>query len=161
MDEEVKFKKKYTPEIAFQKIAKWCAYQERSQQETRNKLYEYGLYSKDVELLISRLITDNFLNEERFAIAFAGGKFRQLGWGRIKIKAALKQKKVSEYCMKKGLCSIAEGDYQKKLLKVIEKRQKEEKEKNKVKRNYKLAHYAMSRGYEPDLVWDCLKAISE
>jgi len=161
MDEEVKFKKKYTPEIAFQKIAKWCAYQERSQQETRNKLYEYGLYSKDVELLISRLITDNFLNEERFAIAFAGGKFRQLGWGRIKIKAALKQKKVSEYCMKKGLCSIAEGDYQKKLLKVIEKRQKEEKEKNKVKRNYKLAQYAMSRGYEPDLVWDCLKAISE
>jgi len=161
MDEEVKFKKKYTPEIAFQKIAKWCAYQERSQQEARDKLYDYGFYSKDVELLISRLITDNFLNEERFAIAFAGGKFRQLGWGRIKIKAAMKQKKVSEYCMKKGLCSIAEGDYQKKLLKVIEKRQKEEKEKNKVKRNYKLAQYAMSRGYEPDLVWDCLKAIME
>jgi len=161
MDEEVKFKKKYTPEIAFQKIAKWCAYQERSQQEARDKLYDYGLYSKDVELLISRLITDNFLNEERFAIAFAGGKFRQLGWGRIKIKAAMKQKKVSEYCMKKGLCSIAEGDYQKKLLKVIEKRQKEEKEKNKAKRNYKLAQYAMSRGYEPDLVWDCLKAIME
>ena len=158
MDDIEKRKKNYTPEIAWLKIARWCAYQERSQQEVRDKLYEYGLYSKDVELLISRLIGDNFLNEERFAVAFAGGKFRQLGWGKIKIKSALKQKKVSDYCMRIGLSSISEKDYIIKLEKVIAKRSREEKEKNPMKRMYKLAHYAISRGYESDLVWDILKA---
>ncbi len=157
MDEIGKRKKNYTPETAWLKIARWCAYQERSQQEVRDKLYEYGLYSKDVELLISRLIGDNFLNEERFAIAFAGGKFRQLGWGRIKIKAALKQKKVSDYCMRKGLSCISEKDYLSMLEKVIAKREREEKEKNPMKRMYKLAQYAISRGYESDLVWEILK----
>ena len=158
MDDIEKRKKNYTPETAWLKIARWCAYQERSQQEVRDKLYEYGLYSKDVELLISRLIGDNFLNEERFAIAFAGGKFRQLGWGKIKIKSALKQKKVSDYCMRRGLSSINEKDYIIKLEKVIAKRSREEKEKNPMKRMYKLAQYAISRGYESDLVWDILKA---
>ena len=105
MDDIEKRKKNYTPEIAWLKIARWCAYQERSHQEVRDTLYEYGLYSKDVELLISRLIGDNFLNEERFAVAFAGGKFRQLGWGKIKIKYELQQKRVSTYCIKKALAS--------------------------------------------------------
>ena len=158
MDEIEKRKKNYTPETAWLKIARWCAYQERSQQEVRDKLYEYGLYSKDVELLISRLIGDNFLNEERFAVAFSGGKFRQLGWGRIKIKSTLKQKRVSDYWMRKGLSSISEKDYIIKLEKVIAKRSREEKEKNPMKRMYKLAQYAISRGYESDLVWDILKA---
>lgn len=158
MDDIEKRKKKYTPEIAWLKIARWCAYQERSQQEVRDKLYEYGLHSKDVELLISRLISDNFLNEERFAIAFAGGKFRQLGWGKVKIKAALKQKKVSDYCLRKGMASISDKDYAMMLEKVIAKRAREEKEKNPMKRMYKLAQYAISRGYESDLVWDVLKS---
>ncbi len=158
MDEGEKRKKIYTPDTAWLKIARWCAYQERSQQEVRDKLYDYGLHSKDVELLISRLIGDNFLNEERFAIAFAGGKFRQLGWGKIKIKLALKQKKVSDYCLRKGLSSINEKEYVTMLQKVLAKRAREEKEKNPLKRNYKLAQYAISRGYESDLVWDILRA---
>jgi regulatory protein len=158
MDDIGKPKKKYTPEMAWLKIARWCAYQERSQQEVRDKLYEYGLHSKDVELLISRLIGDNFLNEERFAIAFAGGKFRQLGWGRVKIKTALKQKKVSDYCLRKGMASISDKEYIFMLEKVIAKRAREEKEKNPVKRMFKLAQYAIARGYESDLVWEVLKS---
>lgn len=158
MGDNEKQKKNYTAEIAWLKIARWCAYQERSQQEVRDKLFDYGLHSKDVELLISRLIGDNFLSEERFAIAFAGGKFRQLGWGRVKIKAGLKQKKVSDYCLQRGLSEISEKEYTAMLEKVIAKRARDEKEKNPMKRMYKLAQYAISRGYEPELVWEMLKA---
>ncbi len=156
--EEEKHRKTYSAEVAFQKICKWCAYQERSQQEVRDKLYDYGLHSNEVEPMISRLIMDNFLNEERFAIAFAGGKFRQLGWGRTKIKLALKQKKVSDYCTRKALAALDDTAYLKKLEQVLSKRSKEEKEKNPIRRNYKIAQYAISRGYEPELVWEQLRS---
>jgi regulatory protein len=157
MDEAELHRKKYSAEIAWQKICKWCAFQERSQQEVRDKLYDYGLHQGEVEPMISRLITENFLNEERFAIAFAGGKFRQLGWGRVKIKLALKQKKVSDYCIRKAMMSISENDYLRQMEKVLAKRAKEEKEKTPFKRQHKLAAYLISRGFEPDLVWDLLK----
>lgn len=160
MEEEL-HRKAYSAEIAWQKICKWCAYQERSQQDVRDKLYDYGLHRKEVEEMISRLITENFLNEERFAIAFAGGKFRQLGWGKTKIKLALKQKKVSEYCIRKALSSIDDMAYLKSLHQLIQKRGKLEKEKNPLRKNYKLAQYAISRGFEPDLVWDALKSNDE
>jgi regulatory protein len=151
--EETNTKKKYSPEQAWSKALKWCAYQERSQQDVRDKLYDYGLHEREVEELISRLIQEGFLNEERFAIAFAGGKFRILGWGKVKIKLALKQKRVSDYCIKKALSQIDDTAYIEKLKKVVLKRSKEIKEKDTFKRNYKLAQYALSRGFEQDLVW--------
>lgn len=157
MDEAELHRKKYSAEIAWQKICKWCAFQERSQQEVRDKLYDYGLHQGEVEPMISRLITENFLNEERFAVAFAGGKFRQLGWGRVKIKLALKQKKVSDYCIRKAMMSISENDYLRQMEKVLAKRANEEKENTPFKRQHKLAAYLISRGFEPDLVWDLLK----
>jgi regulatory protein len=151
--EETNTKKKYSPEQAWSKALKWCAYQERSQQDVRDKLYDYGLHEREVEELISRLIQEGFLNEERFAIAFAGGKFRILGWGKVKIKLALKQKRVSDYCIKKALSQIDDKAYIEKLKKVVLKRSKEIKEKDTFKRNYKLAQYALSRGFEQDIVW--------
>ena len=157
MEEEL-HRKKYSAEIAWQKICKWCAYQERSQQEVRDKLYDYGLHRDEVEPMISRLITENFLNEERFAIAFAGGKFRQLGWGKTKIKHALKLKKVSEYCLRKALASLDDTQYRSTLSQLLFKRAAAEKEKNPVRRNYKLAQYAVSRGFESDLVRELLKS---
>jgi len=155
--EENKKKRTYTPDQSFVKICRWCAFQERSQQEVRDKLYEYGLHQNDVEQIISRVITEGFLNEERFAIAFAGGKFRQLGWGKEKIKIALKQKRVSDYCIKKALSQINDNDYFNMMKKVLKKREPEEKERDLFKRNYKLANYLVSRGFESDLVWSLIK----
>jgi hypothetical protein len=76
IEEEGIKKKRLTPVEALPKIQNYCAYQERSHQEVKNKLFEYGLYSNDVDELLSQLITDGFLNEERFAKAFAGGKIQ-------------------------------------------------------------------------------------
>jgi regulatory protein len=145
-----------SPEAAAQKARKYCAYQERSQQEVRNRLYSWGLHRQQVEQTIALLITENFINEERFAIAFAGGKFRIKHWGRIKIKAALAQKKVSPYCIKKALEQIPEKDYRNALQKIIVSHGKKIAEKDPVKKNYRIAQYLLSRGFEKELVWSKL-----
>jgi regulatory protein len=80
-------------EQAIQRIRHYCAYQERAQQEVRDKLYELGMTMGEVEEIMSDLIAENFLNEERFATQFAGGHFRIKGWGRVKIQHALQQKR--------------------------------------------------------------------
>ena len=93
------------------KIESYCAYQERCDQEVRMKLKSWNLYSEDVDILISDLITNNFLNEERFAEAYVSGKFRIKKWGRVKIKQHLKQKNISAYSIKKAIETIDEDDY--------------------------------------------------
>lgn len=149
--------KKLTPLMATVKIQNWCTYQERSQQETRTKLYEYGLKTEEIENCIAELIQGNFLNEERFAATFASGKFRIKKWGRIKIKIELKQRKISDYCINMALKKIDATEYFATLEKVLEKKTREEKETNKIKKKYKIIKYAMSRGYEQDLILDALK----
>jgi len=143
---------------ALAKAEHYCAYQERSQQEVRDKLYEWGLYSNMVEQVIIQLIDGNFLNEERFANAYTRGKFNQKGWGKNKIKQGLKFKKVSNPLIKKALNSINGDDYLLMLHKVIQKKATLLSEKDAYKRKYKLHQYALSRGYENDLISDVLKA---
>ncbi|HVS93184.1 MAG TPA: regulatory protein RecX [Mucilaginibacter sp.] len=143
--------------VALAKAENYCAYQERSQQEVRDKLYEWGLYPSAIENIIARLIENNFLNEERFAIAYATGKLRQKGWGRIKIKQGLKLKKVSEPLIKKALKNIDENEYLEILHKTIQKKRVTITEKVPYKRNYKLHQYALSRGFEGDLIADVLR----
>ena len=106
---EAASKKKITDEtVALAKAEHYCAYQERSQQEVRDRLYEWGLWPEAVENTIIKLIADNFLNEERFANAYTKGKFNQKGWGRIKIKQGLKFKNVPDVLIKKALKLIEE-----------------------------------------------------
>ena len=144
------------PHLALIKMQSWCAYQERCQQDTRNKLYELGLWPEAVENIIVKLIEDNFINEERFAMQFAKGKFNIKKWGRIKIKQELKQKRVSEYCLKKALQQIDEEEYIAMLTKVIATKKRLITEKNPIKLKFKLATFAISKGYERDLVFDVL-----
>lgn len=143
--------------VALAKAEHFCAYQERSQQEVRDKLYEWGLWPAAVEQIISELIEGNFLNEDRFAKAYAKGKFSQKAWGRIKIKQGLKLKRVPDVLIKKALLTIDTDDYLTALTKVLEKKAAVLSEKNAVKRRYKLQQYAMGRGYEADLIADVLK----
>lgn len=122
----------------------------------RDKIYSWGLHQREVESIISYLIEEGFLKEERFAIAYAGGKFRVKKWGKIKIKLALKNKKISEPLIKKALGEISDSDYRKMLLKVISAKEKLVTEKDPYKRKYKIASYAISRGFEPQLVWEVM-----
>ncbi len=148
---------KLTPKQALQKIKHYCAYQERCHAEVKEKLYGFGLYQKEVEPIISTLIEENYLNEERFAIAFAGGHFRTKQWGRVKIKYQLKQKQVSEYCIKKALKIIDEDDYLQILQKLFDQKLKTLKgEKNIFIKKRKLQDFLMQKGFETDLVRELL-----
>jgi regulatory protein len=158
VEKQIKY---HTPEQALIKIRDWCAYQERCQQEARDKLYDYGLKTDDVENIIAQLVNENFINEERFAIAFAGGKFRIKKWGRVKIKQELKAKRVSDYCIKKGLAVIDGTEYINTLKKVLALKAKSITEKNFLKKKQKLVRYALSKGYEQDLIFDILKSQEE
>jgi len=138
---------------ALQKAKHFCGYQERSHNEVKEKLYGFGLYKNDVEELLSLLIEENYLNEERYAIAFAGGKFRMKQWGRVKIRYELQQKKVSAYCIKKALASIEEADYEKTLQKLASAKLLVLKsEKNIFVKKTKLRNYLLQKGFEPSLI---------
>jgi regulatory protein len=151
--------KKITPTEAKGKIQRYCAYQERSHQEVRNKLFSYGLYSDEVDQLLTDLITDGFLNEERFAKAFAGGKFRMKKWGRIKIVNALEAQGLSKNCIRIGLKEIDDNDYVKTLESILQKKGEERDEENLFAKRDKISKYAIQKGYEPELVWKTLKEL--
>ncbi|MGI4751281.1 MAG: regulatory protein RecX [Janthinobacterium lividum] len=157
MDFEERKPKITDPKIGLQKAEKYCVYQERSQQEVRQKLYDLGLYPRDVEQIIAELVSNNFLNEERFANAYALGKFRIKGWGKIKIKQALKLKRVPDGLIKKALLQIDLDDYLARLKGILEKKAVLLKEKEPYKRSYQLKQYAFGKGYEGNLVADVLK----
>ena len=152
--------KKYGLSQALPKIRNYCAYQERSHSEVKDKLYSFGLHKEDVEKTISQMIEENYLNEQRFAIQFAGGKFRLNKWGRVKIKYALKQKRVSDYCIRIALQQIDENAYQSTLLDLLEKKEKTIKgERNKFTKRRKLQQYLVQKGFETELIQEELKKL--
>lgn len=151
--------KKQTPQQAKEKIQQYCAYQERSHLEVRNKLYGYGLYRDEVDEILSDLISAGFLNEERFAKAFAGGKFRMKNWGRIKIIHALEAKGVSNNCIRIGLKEIEETQYQETLRDLLLTKSEVTKADNLYTTRDKLSKFAMQKGYEPELVWRILREV--
>ena len=149
---------KYSFLQAKTKIEAYCAYQERCQFEVVTKLREWGIVGEQQEQLIADLISNRFLDEERFAEAFASGKFRIKKWGKIKICQHLKQKHISEYSIKKALSAIDLEEYDQTLRSLAEKKSIElEKEKDSWQRKAKLVRYLNSKGYEQDLIYSLLE----
>jgi regulatory protein len=151
--------KPLTFEQAKQKALRYCAYQERSHQEVKNKLYDLGLYTSQVDELLVYLITEGFLNEERYAKLFAGGKFRIKQWGRIKIVHALESKGLSTPCIRIGLKEIDPDDYEQTLEKLLATKIAELPEDNAFVVRDKVSKYVIQKGYEPELVWKKLKEL--
>ena len=146
------FKKQLTPEQALQKLKQYCAYQERCHAEVVDKLYQLGVWKKDHDPIIATLIEENYLNEERFAMAYAGGKHRMKQWGRVKIKYELKQKQVSHYSINKALKQFEEEAYRQTLEKLATDKYLLLKGEQYLVRKKKTMDYLMQRGYEMDLI---------
>lgn len=140
-------------EKALIKIKRYCAYQERSHKEVLDKLYSWGVYKKEAELLLSQLIEEGYLNEERFAMQFAGGKFRIKQWGKKRIEQALKERQVSSYCIKKALLQIDGEAYHQTLQKLAcSKWEQLKSEKQLFIKKRKLQDHLLRKGYEYELV---------
>ena len=119
------------------------------------------MWKKDHDEIIATLIEENYLNEERFAIAFAGGKFRIKQWGRVKIKYELKQKQVSDYSIKKALKQIDEEDYMKVLNKLAKEKYASLKSEQHLIRKKKTMDHLIRRGFEAELVNESIKTITD
>ncbi len=146
------YRKQLTPEQALQKLRHYCGYQERCHSEVREKLFNLGVRKSEHDAIVSTLIEEGYLDEERFAIAFAGGKFRQNQWGRNKIKYALRQKQVSDYSVKKALKQINEKDYQAVLKKLADEKYESLKDEQWLVRRKKTMDYLLQKGFELELV---------
>jgi len=143
---------------ALAKAENFCVYQERSQKEVRYKLVEWGIRGDELEEILSELITNNFLNEERFAKQYASGKFNIKKWGRIKIKQGLKLKGVPDRILQKALYSLDDDDYMQVLENLAVKKAGTIAESNPLRRKTKLMNYLQGRGFENDLILLALKA---
>ena len=150
---------KYTDAAtALIKMQRYCAYQERSHNEVRSKLIEIGVYGDTIDQILIELIQENFLNEERFAKAFARGKFNMKRWGKVRIKQELKLHKISTYCMKKAMEEISEEDYLKTLKELVVKKNDLLHEEDNYKLRIKLFAYVHQKGYETELANKVLDA---
>ncbi|MBT2560569.1 RecX family transcriptional regulator [Pedobacter sp. ISL-68] len=143
---------------ALVKAKHFCAYQERSQKEVRYKLVEWGMRGDELEEIISELILNNFLNEERFAKSYASGKFNIKHWGRVKIKQGLKLKGVPDKILQKAIYSIDDDNYLQTIEKLVIKKVESLNENDPFKRKNKLMSYLQAKGFETDLILLVLKA---
>lgn len=151
-----------TPNQALEKIKGYCAYQERCHSDVINKLYSFGLNKNEVAEITAQLVSENYLNEQRFAIMFAGGKFRMKHWGKNKIIYELKQKQVSDYCIKKALTTIDFNEYETTFQKLTAQKLKTLKsEKNIFIKKKKLQTYLLSKGYESKEIYNLLNQLNK
>jgi len=149
----------YNKQAILKKLQRYCAYQDRCHQEVRTKLIALKVYGDDLEDIVVELINENFLNEERYARSYTRGKFRLKKWGRNKIKRNLAQRRVSSYCVKKGMEEIDEEDYLSTLKDILTNKMQRHDDLSELLAKDKAIKYASSRGYEADLIFKLIKEI--
>ncbi|HKK39902.1 MAG TPA: regulatory protein RecX [Cryomorphaceae bacterium] len=136
----------------------WCDLQERAHSEARKKLNGWGVYGEEAENILAELIGANYLNEERFARAFARGKSRIKAWGWKKIEMALKAKGVSAYSLKAALEEIDQEEYFAGLINLAQKKERLLSEPHPFRRKQKLLRFLVGKGYSYD---EAKKAVEE
>lgn len=155
------FRQPLTREQALNKIKHYCAYQERCHQEVNTKLFQLGVRRPDREEIMATLIQEGFLNEERFAIQFAGGKFRMKQWGRVRIRQALREKQVSAYCIEKALRELDDVAYRKTLHALAEKKWVSVRGPgtNRFVKLSKTRDFLLQKGYESYMIHEVLREL--
>jgi len=143
--------KPVTPDEALAKLEHFCAYRERCPKEVRTKLADLGLRGSDAEQIFEVLRDDGFFNEERFALAFAGGKFRMNHWGRVRIRLELRMRDISPDIVQQALDSIEEGEYLKLLEQLMEKKRRQYEGSDHARE--KTAASLIRAGFEQELVF--------
>ena len=141
--------------FAIEKTKKYCSYQERCVFDVLKKLFELGLPKSKHDEIVNKLISEDYVNEQRYADSFVQGKLKHNKWGRIKIMFALRQKNIPENIIKKTIEKIDKTEYEKILKEIILKKQSVLKENQKAK----LAYYATSKGFEPYLIWEIINSV--
>ena len=144
----------------YQKLTRYCAYQDRCTADIRLKMFRLGQMENQIEEALAFLKEEGFLDDERYAKAYVRGKFSSNKWGRIKIKEGLYSKKIAAETISIAMKELDEDSYIQQLVLIIESKYKKLEVKDAYIKNQKLALYAHSKGYELDLIWNILKKLN-
>ena len=143
-----------TADQVLDKMAKYCAYQERCTYDVKAKLRDFSLSAKDKDDILSYLIDNKFVDDSRFAKAFVRGKINQNGWGVNKIRFSLAKKGIDSETISEALSIVDQDEYKDKLSHIL--KTKKVKAENEYQAKQKLAAYAIQKGFEPALVWEMM-----
>ena len=149
--------KPLTPDQVLDKMAKYCAYQERCVKDVRDKLKTFDISQENRDKILEYLLDNRFANDERFAKSFVRGKINQSGWGLNKIRFHLAQKGIAKDIIDEALEQTDEEVYRQRLIDILNTKAKTVKAENDFEKKRKLAAYAMQKGFEAALVWEVLK----
>ena len=148
--------KVYTVKEATERIQSYCAIQDRCQWDVERKMKEWDISDEIIENILTDLILDKFVDEERFSESFCRGKFRIKRWGKVKIKNELKIKKISKNCINKGLLQIENKEYMKVLKDLYIKKRDSLKDANQFIRKGKISKHLQQKGFESKLIWELI-----
>lgn len=151
--------KPLTPDQVLDKMAKYCAYQERCVKDVKDKLKAFDIPQELKEEILDYLLDNRFVNDERFAKAFVRGKVNQSGWGVNKIRFHLMQKGIDKELIDEALGQTDEEVYRQRLIDILKTKAKTVKADSDFEKKRKLAAYAMQKGFEGGLVWEVLKSL--
>ena len=155
-------RKTYTLEEARRRMEQFCAYRERCHQEVVGKLRSMGMIPEAVDTIVVGLIEGGFLSEERFAKAFARGKFRQKGWGKARIRRELKMRQVTEFLIMKALEEIELPEYLETFDAIAIKRWKQLADvSDRQKKLRKFVDYLLYRGWDVDMILEKAKELEQ
>jgi regulatory protein len=145
--------------IAYDKAALLCSRSEKCSSEIVDKLKLWGLSADESESVIKKLISEKYLDNERFARAYAKDKFRFNRWGRQKIEYMLRAKHINQEIVKIALEEITDEGYADELLRLIADKEKTIKAKDRYDKRNKLMRFAMGRGFESGKIYAVLKEL--
>lgn len=140
------------------KLARYCAYQERCISEIKQKIYELDGSDLQDEYILW-LKENNYLNESRFIGLFIRSKFNQKKWGRSKIQFELRKKGISDTEIQAHWDEIEEGDYTEALKTLLSKKAESLKTGTSTEKYQKCYRTGLSKGFEPGLVSHVLKGL--
>lgn len=137
----------YTEQEAYQKLAARCAVSEYCCQDMERKMKGWGMDEVEVEKVVARLVKERFVDEERFAKAFARDKFRYNHWGRVRIELELKRRRIGQRLIEAALEEIDAEDNLEALREMMEKKRLSVKGRNEYEIRGKLIRFALGRGF--------------
>lgn len=148
-----------TPPEALHRAAALCSSAEHCTADIREKLARWGVTEADSRTIIDRLVQERFIDEQRYAVAFVKDKFRFSGWGRIKMRYALQQKRIDGSDIDHALATLDEEQYNDRLLELLQAKSRSIRDDDPKARRAKLFRFATSRGFESALIFNALKQV--
>lgn len=138
------------------RMAGLCAGAEHCAADIRSKILKQGFSQDEAEKMIAYLSSNKYIDDNRYARAFAVDKVRFSGWGKMKVRIGLLAKGMSESVISQALDYIPEKDYYEALNKALQAKARSLSLAD-VKDRQKLYRHLASRGFESQYIVSAIR----